>query len=172
MKTSESSCSSSALSFCCLRCSRSICTSEFRRVSAVSNSTFEWANTAYKKVKYAWKSALTEVLRVNLALGNKEMNDVLHCKPVHQWPGSISCWKCWSKLHHLEWQPNASVSLTTHLTFAALTFWFVTFLQYVFFTRFCQTLSNAWLVLEKTFRAIILKKFGGGAYGLWKPASS
>lgn len=41
MKTSESSCSSSALSFCCFRCSRSIWTSEFRSVSAVSNSICE-----------------------------------------------------------------------------------------------------------------------------------
>ena len=41
MKTSESSCSSSALSFCCFRCSRSIWTSEFRSVSAVSNSIRE-----------------------------------------------------------------------------------------------------------------------------------
>lgn len=38
MKTSDSSCSSSALSFCCFLCSSNMWTSEFRRVSAFSNS--------------------------------------------------------------------------------------------------------------------------------------
>lgn len=41
MKTSDSSCSSSALSFCCFLCSSNMWTSEFSSVSAFSNSEGE-----------------------------------------------------------------------------------------------------------------------------------